>query len=144
MRVFWYKILSLFGLPIKRISISGDSIPSTIHHKFFRLYPGAYNINWYVCRGVYEARFVNNDQVTDTYFKSNGEVIKQFEITNIKRVPNHIIQKITRGLSGYSIIDVLIDEYHDNPKYKITFRKEKKLIETDCDMDGNIINQIVL
>jgi hypothetical protein len=144
MRKVWFGFLSFFGLPFRKTSISGNSIPEVIHHKFFRLHPNAFNISWHLYQGIYEARFTNSDQVSDIFFKKNGEIVKQFKATSIHKLPKHIIKKITQGTSGYSIVDVLIDEYHDDPKYRITFRKNKNLIETDCDTEGNVIHTVTI
>lgn len=140
----WFILLSALGLPIRKTPISGECVPEAIHHKFFRLYPAAYNISWCVYKGIYDARFVANDQSAQTFFKPNGEVYKQFKVTDIARLPRDIAMKIIKGAQGYAIVDVLVDEYHNNPRYKITFRKEKTLIETECDTQGNIISKNVI
>lgn len=144
MKKSWFRFLSFFGLPFQKTPIAGNDIPKLIHHKFFRLYPKAFNINWYLCQGIYEARFTNFDQASDTLFRPNGEIVKQFKAISIHKLPKRIIKKITEGTSGYSIVDVLIDEYHDDPKYRITFRKNKNLIETDCDTEGNVIHTVTI
>ena len=64
-------------------------------------------------------------------------------MVSIQELPSTIVKKITKGTSGYSVVDVLIDEYHDDPKYKIIFRKQNNFIETDCDTQGNIINKLI-
>lgn len=141
MKKIWFSLLSFFGVPLRKTHISGNSIPDVIHDKFFKLYPHAYNINWYAHRGDFEARFTDNQKTSDTLFRLNGEVIKHFKATNIHLLPKHIIKKITKGLSGYSIVDVMVDEYHDDPKYKITFRKVYSLIEVECDAQGKFIRE---
>ena len=103
MKTLWFRILSLFGLPMRRVSVLGESVPKAIHNKFFRLYPNAYNISWYVQRGIFVSRFMDNNCSSDTYFKPDGKVLKQF---------------------------------------KITFRKEKHLFETECDSQGNILSRV--
>lgn len=140
----WFILLSALGLPIRKTPISGECVPKVIHHKFFRLYPAAYNINWSVYKGIYDARFVAHDQSAQTFFKPNGEVHKQFKVTDIGRLPKNIALKIIKDAQGYAIVDVLIDEYHNDPRYKITFRKEKTLIETECDTQGNILSKSVI
>ncbi|MFT7033712.1 MAG: hypothetical protein ACJA2S_002220 [Cyclobacteriaceae bacterium] len=144
MKKLWFRLLSLFGLPLHKTFLSGNNVPEVIHHKFFRLYPGAYNINWSVFRGIYEAHFANQDEAVNAFFKPNGEVFKEFKVIDIKELPVHIIKKITQGSSGHSVVDVLIDECNNNPKYKITFRKEKKLKEIEYDLKGNILRQVIL
>lgn len=142
MKKLWFSILSFFGLPHHKTPIPGEDIPEIIRHKYLSMYPDAYNIEWSLYKGVYEARFVNNGFVSVTFFKRNGELIKQFKLTSIHKLPKEIIKNITKDSSGYAVVEVLMDEYHDDPKYKITFRKEKTLIEADCDTSGNIISRV--
>lgn len=143
MKKLWFSILCLFGLPLHKVFISGNNIPEVIHHKFFRLYPGAYNINWSVFRGIYEAHFANQDETVNVLFKPNGEVFKEFKVIDITKLPAHIVKKITQGSIGHAVVDVLVDDHNNNPKYKITFRKEKKLKEIEYDLQGHILKKII-
>ena len=142
MKKLWFLFLSSLGLPIRRVSVLGESVPKVIHDKFFRLYPNAYNISWYVRRGIYEARFMDSNYSADTFFKPDGEVLKQFKITKFSELPKDVVKNILKDASGYSVVDVLVDEYHNDPKFKITFRKEKHLFETECDSQGNTLTRV--
>lgn len=85
---------------------------------------------------------MDNNGLADTFFKPDGKVLKQFKITKFSELPKHVVQNILKDASGYSVVDVLVDEYHNDPKFKITFRKEKHLFETECDSQGNILSRV--
>jgi len=139
-----FSLLSILGLPPYMISIDRLDTPSKVADKFSRLYPHAYNATWYLFKGIYDVRFYQDGELTNTYFNRHGEVIKEFRSVSIEKLPQSIMNNMIEGLKGYQIANILWDEFHASPHYKITFKKNKKIIEAEYDQQGHVLSNHVM
>ncbi len=113
--------------------------PKRILSSFDHHYPLSYNIHWFLLKGRYEVSFYLNGTHRYTLFSNTGKIIREFKSVAIDKLPKETIKNMVHDLGGYRIDDILWDEFHNEPHFKVMFKKDQNIIEAEYDNTGQIL-----
>jgi len=139
MDYLWFRLLSLLNLPTKRIALEKSLVPKVILGKFNSHCALSYNVHWFLYKGIYEVSFYLNGSHRRTLFDNSGNIVREFKSIKISKLPKETVKNMIGDMGGYRIDDVLWDEFHQEPHFRVMLKKGRNIIEAEYDNTGHIL-----
>ena len=132
-----YKVLSLFNLPVHKQALYSEDVPKKIITVFQKEFPNSVETQWYTRLGVFISQFYHNDKYHQVVFRRTGVISRRYTKISIDDIPEQALQNILGTDPAHSILEVMINEMEEGPKYRLTFILGKEQIEGEFDESGN-------